>query len=471
MKKILFGLVSVIIIPLILSCDRTPKEPELLDLVITMLPQGTDMVIEIVPSEEETAYTFFSMPTETFNKECAEESQLTSYINTKLSSGELKDIKGVHRETMTDLGYFSSWTVVAAQTFNGALFGKPVVKTASTFRDFVSFDAGNMMCPSAISDNGLWVVGSGAESSFVYDVVNDSLIIKESVVLNDISDNGIACGYTKTNSEAYIFNVVENKEEFFTFDNAAEASFMGISYDGTTCVGYVMDSKTSNFTAILYEDEGILTNLSAPKDPKEGAAVDIYIARNIAQNGIIVGYLVENETSAEMSCQWNPTTTGYEPFSGYGTKWNDEFSWWDDIYGSMFTYISPDGRFVSSAITDTGTDGWSSDVYAFMYDTESKVAKPFINSDILNYRVDCVTSDGVILLSDAQMGLSSVPFVYTEEGGKATLQSYLAGKYAYDFTDRDISGSCIGVSLDCKKYLTAEYNDAAGYTTKIYFMK
>jgi hypothetical protein len=185
---------------------------------------------------------------------------------------------------------------------------------------------------------------------------------------------------------------------------------------------------------------------------------------------VIAGYGLMDSDYSEVSVAWNLPDGSDRVLGKDLMDVNSETEFWNYIYGDMFTYVSPNGKYIASNLSDF-TEGFMGAVeYAYLYDVE---ADEFITIDdpaIHNYPVDGVMSNGDVFFKNVPYGLGDHPYVYSKSDATVyTLKEYMKVKYGYE-TENPVEGSLITVSDDCKIFVTCTYGDNTGYVTNIFVM-
>lgn len=443
------------------GCEQNVPPPAVSDFDIQMNLNENDLKVKVVPSEAEATYFVTLLDKKQFD-EIGGETGLLSYVDGVIAGGEFDLRRGEVELEFNDLFWQNRYYLCAVQVADKAAYGTPAFAETSLFRKQVSFIAELIAAPVAISDNGRYVVGNFTENSYIYDIYTDELKELEGLILHDIADDGTAYG-TDLSKYPVIYKNGEVTPVSVSGD-VAEASFYGVSPDGSKAVGYTADAAY-NFTAFVYEN-GTVKTLEIGNGP-DGQPAAMGVARGIGSNGVINGYVLDANWM-EVSALWGADYT-YDMYVGPSMEWNETSAWWRYIYGSMLNYISPNGRFIIGNITDCGEDGWGATLYTYVYNTETKEMHSFLTSDYQDMRADAVTSDGLFFLSDVTMGFSSVPYVSELDGsGVKTLESYLKDKFGYEPLE-PMAGSIIATSSDGKTLVGGNAKDGQ-FVTNIYFL-
>ena len=418
-----------------------------------------NLTVTVVPSSDEAVFTVGIIMEDDWKSMGGNEG-LTAWIEEDINNGgEL--ISGSYSASFTELFWQTAYYVYVAQINEGAVIGTPVVEEAFIYRPFVEFTPeGTVIAPSAISDNGLWVVGCSDAESFIYDVRRDSLTVIPGLLFYDVTDDGIA--YGSSNPYPLIWNNGEATDITSVPEGATDNCFFSVTPDGKTAVGYSM-LEGNDMRPIIYEN-GTLSVLPYDLDPS-GAEATMAVASRIGSNGYITGYILDG-TYMEVGCAWTPEHE-YDLYTADLMEWNDGFYFWENIYGGLENYISPNGKYIASWRTYTGEDGWSEEKYAYVFDTDTR---EIYNSPEMSYRPDAVSSQGLLFLADQTMGFSTQPYVYDIHTDTfSTLADYAKSTWNYSPEGLTMQGSVMGTSEDGKSILVGFAADET-YKTAIYFL-
>lgn len=462
MKTLKFFSCALAIVALLASCKEkengTDTIPEAtfeieLDLV------DNQLFMHVSPSSSDAVYTAGIIMEDDYAAMGGSDN-LVSYIEDLVNSeGGL--LSGNWSEEFSDLFWQTKYYAYAAQINEGAVMGTPMVMDIMVYRPFVEFSPrGAIIAPQAISDNGLWVVGCSVEESFIYDVRRDSITLVPNLQFYDVTDDGVVFGCG--NPYPVIYENGSAKDITSVPEGATESCFFSVTPDGMTAVGYSMIDG-NNMRPIIYEN-GTLSVLPYDLDPS-GAEATMATASRIGSNGYITGYILDN-TYMEVGCAWTPEYE-YDLYTADLMEWNDGFYFWENIYGGLENYISPNGKYITSWRTNTGEDGWASDMYAYVFDTDTR---EIYNSPEISYRPDAVSSQGLLFLADQTMGFSTQPYVYDIHTDTfSTLADYAKSTWNYSPEGLTMQGSVMGTSEDGKSILVGFAADET-YKTAIYFL-
>lgn len=419
--------------------------------------EENDLTLTVVPSDDDAVYVAGIIMEDDW-KSMGGQDGLVAYIEESISNGgEL--VSGAYTKPYGDLFWQTAYYVYAAQINDGAVFGNPVVEETLIYRPFVEFaPEGFVIPPSAISDNGLWVVGCSDVDSYIYDVRRDSLIVINGSTFYDITDNCVAYGTTPPYPTIWENGKLSDVKA--VPEGSTDCCFFSVTPDGSKAVGYAMVDNT--FAPVIYEN-GTISILPHDRTPSGGKPMAGSASR-IGSNGYISGYI--SDGMLETGCAWTPECE-YDLYVEDLMVYNDGIDYWEDIYGSQTNYISPNGKYITSLRTDTGDDGWASDMYAYVFDTETREV---YDVPQMSYRPDYVTSQGLLFLADTERGVSTQPYVYdihTETF--STLADYAKSNWNYSPEGLTMQGSVVGASEDGKSLLVNFAADDT-YKTAIYFL-
>ncbi len=466
MRKTFYLIIAMLVV--LAGCKESAPEPVETSFSVNAEQINTSLRVTVNPSAAEQTYVFGIFEIEDAS---AIENLINEYAVKAISENRV--VSGISDTTFSDLKVKSQYCIWVAQVDNGAVTFTPthIIRKIDVAKDYYSFVSNEWVAPIAISDNGLWVVGTASEASYIFDVINEKYTFIEGVALYDITDDGVAFGMDLTLHSALIYR--NDTPEYPDADSKFnESCFFSVTPDGTQAVGYVMDEE-SVFKAVLYKNGKfeILPSFNGPESDM-GAKEAVYmIAKGISADGIIAGYFVDENYSVEMSCVWNSPVVGNASFANSSMTWNPEWMWYNMTVGRYNTYISSNGNYIASNVIDYGPDGWGETYYSYIYDVRNDKITIFNDSSLAGFRVDGVSNNGDVFYSDAILGFSSVPYIVPNGESKVmTLQEYLSKTYSYDFTDRKMEGSFISVTEDCKGFVVGNYQDD-GFATSIYYVK
>lgn len=371
-----------------------------------------------------------------------------------------------------DLWWNNEYVVYAAQVVDGVVYGTPAVsEKALIYRETLSFIPSTVSAiPTGISDNGRYIVGSAAGTgAYIYDIYLDELVEVEGefLELSDITDDGVAFG--SDNEQPCYYK--DGKFELIPLPTSASTGghIFSVTPDGKKAVGYVFENGY-DMKAFVY-DNGTSKLLEMGKDYFDVDVVNS-CARGVGTNGYICGYVIGADNNDEECCLWTPELK-YELYSAEYNTWNDESGWFRYFYGSMFSYMSPSGRYIGGFLTDFGEDGWGDDKYSYVYDTQEKKMHSITASEVMGYRPDAVAENGLLFLSQTERGLGLSPIPYCYDINDKTFSefgTYLKTKYDYSVED-GLIGSVLCISSDCKIYVTGSILPNGDFQTNIYFLR
>lgn len=473
-KKLFFTLISFSLLVLNACSTEDPgqsPEPDPEPVVptctfeVTLTQENRTLNLNIVPSEGDQTYVFGLLNHDEYLSLGEDTTEgLTSWINNRLVSGTMDLYTGNYSFSYEQLLWNKDYHVYVAQIVDNSVWGTPQLKDHKIYRASLTYyPEEGWIAPAYISDNGEYVVGN-YEGSFIYHLPTDSLVILEGSTLYDITDDGVAYGQDQTGYPVRY----ENGELIFmdlTFNNSTEGTIFAVSPDGSLAAGYqFVDSW--NIQPLYYRNNEVV-DLDKGHDIS-GAPSAMACVKGIGSNGNMTGYLLD-ENYVEMGCMWDKDGNFdlyIEPFMIY----NEGLHQWQTLYGTMFNFISPNGRYIASSVIEYSQTGLTHKTYSYVYDCqedEMYVIRDEAAEGMV--RVDCVSNDGVVFLSDVDIAYSSVPYcydIYAEKLYKA--EDYWKEKYDYE-PDRPVIGTILAVSEDGKTYLAGCME--TNFTTIVYFMR
>lgn len=451
---------------MLLSCERNESVSQA-TFEMQVVNDNNSILVTVVPSDESISY-FTGIVMEDDWAAMGGEEGLTAYINSLLEAGGTLS-SGTVNNRYDDLFWQTGYYAFAAQVNDGTVYGTPSVKDVMVYRPYVEFVPETTLSPAAVSDNGLWVVGNyngNGPMAYIYDVRRDSLTIVSGVLFYDVTDNGVAYGRDMASPIMW-----ENGEiTQVTVDGGAqEAGFYGVTPDGKIAVGYAMDANWTN-SALVYENGQVSVLSAKDMNDKQPAGV---AAKGIGSNGNITGYLLDSDTYLEIGCAWTGTAHDFDLYPKDYMEWNQDCleggGAYENKYGDVNVRISPNGRYYAGGVT-VSDETWDQPVFPYLYDTQEKKMYQLSDENYSGWRWDAVTSNGLLYLSDVNMGLSSQPYLYDPQSGKVTtFADYASSEYGYTLDGITIQGSVIAVSEDAKTVVGAYVKDGE-FCTAIYFM-
>lgn len=453
---------------MLISCKTTDPKEEEITFEFGVTQENNSISLNVIPSNTVAEYvTGIVMEDDYTGLE-----DLTSWIEQKVAEGTQVPFSGNWSGLFDGLFWYTRYYAYAAQVYEGKVVGIPVVKEQLIYRPYVDFaPEGALIAPSAISDNGLWVVGNmdgGSPASFIYDVRRDSLTVVEGVLFYDVTDDGKAYGRDLTSpiiywsEDGHIITATPPS-------GSMQSGFYGVTPDGNIAVGYSMDEMWNN-NALIFQN-GILSTLEGT-DLNGNTPAGI-VAKGIGSNGNIAGYLIDYDTYAEVGCMWTGTSHTFDLYPKDLTVWNPDLldggGAFEKRYGGQEIKISPNGKYLAGNLYVT--ESWEyMPTFTYVYDTENKVMYELDNDEYMDWMPCAVTSDGLLFLANVPMGISDQPYVYDISNGKVqTFADYASAKYGYDPEGATIQGSVLAVSGDSNVMLGI-YADASAFYTAIYFM-
>lgn len=454
-----------LLVSVLTGCEKTPELPPVADLTISYAVVENSIEFTVSSSEPDQVYTVGLLTGEELEGIGGKDG-LASYVSNLIATASpLELFSGDAVVKYEDLQWFGTYYAFAAQINENALYGEPVLSDAVTLvKSYIEFSTESPICPASISDNGRYVVGNFVEDSYVYDLFTDELVIVEGATLYDITDDGVAYGNGSSNMPVKYENgeIVDIQAPAV----AQEACIMSITPDGSKGVGY-MANEMYMFVPIVYQN-GTISEMALGVGP-EGTQAIGGAGKGIASNGVAAGYLITSDY-LEVSAVWD-AAGNCEAIGNDYAHFDEEYYFWDIVYGNMFTYISPNGKYVSAIRTVPGDTPWNQSYLPFLYDVETGEMNSVTEEECNGYnvmRVDAVSSDGLVFLSDTDMGFSSIPYVYSAGNGVEPLQDYVERTYGVTL-EADMNGTVIATSYDGKKMVLGNINMTDGtYKTMIY---
>lgn len=422
--------------------------------------------VTILPSDLEQTYVTGALSDDEYAELGGTPEAIASYIDKTLSSGDGLTVRtGEAVAEYSDLLWQTEYVLYAAPVKDGAVTDTPSLGAFKIFRDSVEVFVESNIPPTAMSDNGRYIVGDFDNNSYLYDVRRDVIDVETYVgaELNDVSDNGVAAG-------AYFGKPGYFQDGVFTeiplIPGAVSGTVTGVTPDGTRFAGFCQMGD-GTFAPFVYEN-GAVSALEYPED-NIGAKPVVAAAKGMGADGTIVGYIASSEY-LEMGCFWH-SDNKYDLYVKDEMTWNDEIGWWEKIVGGLESYISPSGKYLASMWVDTGDDGFGDTEYPYIYDVETGEFSMFDTAAFAGYRVDFVGNDGEIYLSDARLGFSSMPFVAVYGNpAPVTYKEYVQSKYGLEI--EDYVGSAMSVSADGKTLLCGRIDFNSGtFVATIHFLR
>ena len=280
------------------SCNEKGKGIVETSFEINMAQQDNCITVTIVPSENDAVYITGLVMEDDWTAFGGSDG-LLQYINDQIAQGaELSS--GTQSRMFEDLFWQTKYYTYAAQVNEGAVIGTPVWEESMTYRPYVTFAPENVIIgPSAVSDNGRYIVGCSDAESFIYDVRLDSLTVVPNLIFYDVTDSGVV--YGTSGPYPLIWENGNPTDVTGIPDGSNDNCFFSVTPDGKTAVGYSM-LGSSDMRPVIYEN-GVLSILPYDLDP-EGKDATMAVASDIGSNGWITGYILDN-TYMEVGCAWN----------------------------------------------------------------------------------------------------------------------------------------------------------------------
>ena len=193
MRKMRFILPLLTAVAVLSSCNEKGKGIVETSFEINMAQQDNCITVTIVPSENDAVYITGLVMEDDWTAFGGSDG-LLQYINDQIAQGaELSS--GTQSRMFEDLFWQTKYYTYAAQVNEGAVIGTPVWEESMTYRPYVTFAPENVIIgPSAVSDNGRYIVGCSDAESFIYDVRLDSLTVVPNLIFYDVTDSGVVYG-------------------------------------------------------------------------------------------------------------------------------------------------------------------------------------------------------------------------------------------------------------------------------------
>ncbi len=486
MKKLLI-LVTALIALAAVSCTELPDSGSKFTIVGNTT-EGDIVEFFVTPSDQNISYVV-GLLEESVLMEIGGEAGLVSFVSQQVSSAS-NTHSGTKNFSYPGLQPIVKWYLYAAEVENGSVVGAPTLSAAvRIYEPYSEYLCEQFCVPVAISDNGLYIVGTYNGASFVYDrAFKDAVYVKaESSILVDVDDYGVAYGeidgapISVTNAEPKFINLPQG---------ASTGGVHAVSPDGSKYYGWYIkagealnDGKIKPFVC----DNGEFRNLSIEgsksfsyidNKTNDTAYCDIIGASvNLGQcaaNGALAGYALDNGPCWEQGVVWYPD--GTFKVIGEGKMFYD-FSWsypgCEYIFGdSQSNRISPNGKYAAGICVRSYEDiDLPTVLIPYIYNMETGellMAEESECTPFKSLKVDGVSSKGYVFLSDVEYLQGDIPYVWTPESGIMTLEGFLEN--IYGSVDPTMKGSVRGTSLDGDTYILGYDVESpkAGTLTSIY---
>ena len=358
-----------------------------------------------------------------------------AYYEVALDPGSVeKTEKVIHR--FENLEYDTEYKVSvraiapdAAQNSNVEVKSvKTEVRNVPQYREFYpEYGA----APSAISNNGRWVVGANDRKGYILDLSKDKMVEFEAAELYDVADDGTAVGSDHSeNPDGDAAILINGKMVAIDLSELAVKYGMscatGITPDGEYVVGWYWEYADNCYYAQQYGMVvpfcyDVMTNkVSVPE----------------------VGDRIYNSAGATAIKSVAPDRTllGYEQSEGiYSIVWEDEYTPFEYVYfeydaeynptlalGDTQNLFSQTGRYIYGKAVEGGTTE-----LAAAYDRETETLMTFTGGS-----VTAMTDDGVAFLNDVPYYLGTTSYVIDTTKGEpyewAELEEWLFDEHDVD---------------------------------------
>ena len=358
-----------------------------------------------------------------------------AYYEVALDPGSVeKTEKVIHR--FENLEYNTEYKVSvraiapdAAQNSNAEVKSvKTEVRNVPQYREFYPL---NGAAPSAISNNGRWVVGANDRKGFLLDLSKDKMVEFEAAELHDVADDGTAVGSDHSeNPDGDAAILINGKMVAIDLSELAVNYGMscatGITPDGEYVVGWYWEYDDNCYYAQQY-----------------GMVVPFcYDVMNNKVTVPEVGNRLYNDVAATAIKSVAPDRTllGYEQSEGiYSIVWEDEYTPFEYVYfeydaeynptlalGDTQNLFSQTGRYIYGKAVEGGTTE-----LAAAYDRETETLMTFTGGS-----VTAMTDDGVAFLNDVPYYLGTTSYVIDTTKGEpyewAELEEWLFDEHNVD---------------------------------------
>ena len=358
-----------------------------------------------------------------------------AYYEVALDPGSVeKTEKVIHR--FENLEYDTEYKVSvraiapdAAQNSNAEVKSvKTEVRNVPQYREFYpKYGA----APSAISNNGRWVVGGNDRCGYVLDLSTDKMEEFSNAEFYDVADDGTAVGSDHSeNPDGDAAILINGKMVAIDLSELAVKYGMscatGITPDGEYVVGWYWEYDDNCYYAQQY-----------------GMVVPFcYDVMNNKVTVPEVGNRLYNDVAATAIKSVAPDRTllGYEQSEGiYSIVWEDEYTPFEYVYfeydaeynptlalGDTQNLFSQTGRYIYGKAVEGGTTE-----LAAAYDRETETLMTFTGGS-----VTAMTDDGVAFLNDVPYYLGTTSYVIDIKNGEpyewAELEEWLFDEHDVD---------------------------------------
>lgn len=285
--------------------------------------------------------------------------------------------------------------------------------------------------PSAISNNGRWVVGANDRKGFLLDLSKDKMVEFEAAELYDVADDGTAVGSDHSeNPDGDAAILINGKMVAIDLSglvvNCGMSCATGITPDGEYVVGWYWEYADNCYYAQQY-----------------GMVVPFcYDVMNNKVTVPEVGDRIYNNAGATAIKSVAPDRTllGYEQSEGiYSIVWEDEYTPFEYVYfeydaeynptlalGDTQNLFSQTGRYIYGKAVEGGTTE-----LAAAYDRETETLMTFTGGS-----VTAMTDDGVAFINDVPYYLGTTSYVIDTTKGEpyewAELEEWLFDEHDVD---------------------------------------
>lgn len=285
--------------------------------------------------------------------------------------------------------------------------------------------------PSAISNNGRWVVGANDRKGYILDLSKDEMVEFEAAELYDVADDGTAVGSDHSeNPDGDAAILINGKMVAIDLSELAVKYGMscatGITPDGEYVVGWYWEYDDNCYYAQQY-------------------GMVVPFCYDVMKNKVTVpevGDRIYNSASATAIKSVAPDRTllGYEQSEGiYSIVWKDEYTPFEYVYfeydaeynptlalGDTQNLFSQTGRYIYGKAVEGGTTE-----LAAAYDRETETLMTFTGGS-----VTAMTDDGVAFLNDVPYYLGTTSYVIDTTKGEpyewAELEEWLFDEHNVD---------------------------------------
>jgi hypothetical protein len=364
-----------------------------------------------------------------------EEVSGAAYYEVALDPGSVeKTEKTIHRfENLEyDTEYKVSVRAIAPNTANNSNAEVKSIKTevrnVPQYREFYpEYGA----APSAISNNGRWLVGGNDRMGYIVDLATDAMTEFEGYELYDVADDGTAVGSDHTsNADGDAAILINGKMVAIDLSELAVNYGMscatGITPDGEYVVGWYWEYDDNCYYAQQY-------------------GMVIPFCYDVLKNTVTVpevGERIYNNAAATAIKSVAPDRTllGYEQSEGiYSIVWEDEYTPFEYVHfeydadynptfalGDTQNLFSQTGRYIYGKAVEGGNQE-----LAAAYDRETETLMTFTGGS-----VTAMTDDGVAFLNDVPYYLGTTSYVIDTTKGEpyewAELEEWLFDEHDVD---------------------------------------